>query len=137
MRVTLYIKKEDLEKLAAFLQKGEILDICWAERSFMDFVQVTLDYTEYLSLIEISAKMEEESEEPIMSEETINFLDMPPEDLVIFNLKGLYSLQQLQQSFEAGSAYRNAVHEEELGNVFKEPLDFKNWFDKHILKHAN
>ena len=135
MKVTVYVKREDLVKLYNFLNNGEVLDICWAERTYLDFIQVHLDYKDYLDLLNISAKLEETPVEEVLEEE-ITFWELPAEDLKIFNVKGLFSLQQLTESFLAGSTYLANLQAQEKNVVFTKPVDFKTWFDINILQNA-
>lgn len=137
MKIILYVKKEDLVKLANFLTSGEILDICWSERMFMDFVQVSLDYTDYIKLLDISDKIENEPEVESDVEEDVTFWSLLPENLKVFNEKGLFSFEQLKESFLSGCEYYNCLLEREHGNVFKKPIDFITWYDLKILKNEN
>jgi hypothetical protein len=135
MIVSVYVKREDLVKLEDFLTKGSILDICWSERMYLDHIQVNLEYSDYMRLLEISSKMEEAPEEPEI-EEDVNFWSLPEEELAIFNEKGLFSFQQMTAAFLAGSTYFNSLQEQEAGNVFSKPLDFKTWFESHVLRNS-
>jgi len=133
MIIAIYVKREDLIKLGNFLERGEILDICWSERMFIDYVQVNLNYPDYLRLLEISDKLEQEPVEEVVEEE-VNFWNLDEENLKVFNEKGLYSLQQMKDSFLAGSTYFDSLQSKERGEVFTEPVDFKTWFEKDVLR---
>lgn len=131
MKITLFVKRDDLSKLSAFLERGEVLDICWSERMFLDHIQVTLDYTDYVRLVEISSKL---IDEPDQSEEPqeIDFWSLPEEELLVFNEKGLFSLNQMQSAFLAGSAYYASLQAEQDGEVFSKPVNFQEWFESSV-----
>jgi len=130
MNVTIYTSSDKLENLQKFLTKDSDLDIEWSERPFLDYVQVVLTLEEFNKLKDKSERLiKEEIQEENLEEESVSFWDMPQEQLLEFNDKGLFSLEQMQLAFFAGCEYFSNLDLQERGEIFKDPKNFKEWFN--------
>lgn len=132
MNIAIYTSSDKLENLQKFLKKDSDLDIEWSERPFLDYVQVILTLEEFNKLKDKSQRLIEEETQEENTEESVSFWDMPQEQLLEFNDNGLFSLEQMQQAFFAGCEYYSNLDLQERGEIFKDPKNFKEWFNIHF-----
>lgn len=131
MRIILYV--ESVELLRDFLEKRSENNVTWSIVPYLNFIQVSLECEEYETLIKVSEpKIDEETQGEIKNDEDVNFWNMPEEDLKEFNKRGLFSLEQLKNSFVAGTDYVLNLKLEIDEEIHKKPKMFEEWYEDNI-----
>jgi predicted RNA-binding protein associated with RNAse of E/G family len=141
MTVSILIFKEDIKKLEDFLITGNLEEIYWTDRTFFpipDYLLINLNIGDYYKLVEVSLKIKNEENviesediiEDINTEDNTDFKNLDIETLEIFNLKGLYSKNQLELAFKAGIEHLENLILQKSEQPFKNNTDFNSWYEK-------